>query len=970
MADDSVNLVNPAGNLVSIPKDASQDALSNGYRPASPQEVNAHFEKQEYTSGINPFLAGAAGFARGLTIGTSDPFMTATGLVKPETLKKLEEYNPGESLTGETGAIGLSMLVPGEGEVSAAGGAARAAARTAAKGLTAPVRAIAAGGQAITGVARAALPVGESAMARIGYNAIAHGAGGAAEGAAFGAGRLATEHAFGDPDINGEKILSHVGMGALLGGTLGASMGFTGQAANEAIAGLKKKMPGKTQAMPGDVSIADTPVGKEAYVAAPEGTLERSMQDAGYGSEKIAEVMGNANHLKPNAGEIIRDSQIAGLSPLEGQISAKKSVQHTQTMLLDRPGLAGEQQRAVFDKNWNQAGKNFEEPLQTGSQKSAHEMGLEAKNVLKEQIDAVYKPIQEGYDSLGSTRQAVEIPDKPRLNLISDLLEESENATKGSIGGPRQKQFEHWAERLSEQKTLAHYTSIESEIGKAERASWRSGMYDDASAMGEIKDYVRKFNHEQIAEAHKNFALESGMPLAEAEKMADAFSARTSRLTKEYRQFVETLGDLSGAVKLGKVRTYREAMEALEKIEPSKLAEAAFRGDRIKALTKLQKDFPAAFDLFSIQKKQELLEKLMVDGKVNPRKAFKLMDDVPKEIKNMLFNTDQIEKMRATKTWVEALPEDWAPSKTPRGMMYMDYFSSPIKAAMSEGMGFAQAAYLKAHSVEELHSMSRISSVASKITDKIQAGAKGIFKAGKDIESKTVGFAGAKIAEKMADHESQKKIISKINELHNNPDKFIEHLEKSTSEMYGAAPETSGAVHAAAVRAVQYLAQSAPEMKSPYPLGDDPIPSKVDIHIFAERVHALSNPTHIMKELRQGTLVPAHIEAVQTVYPKLFQEMQQSVMQELTGAIAKKTPINYKTKNMLSLFLNQDLDASITPQAIMANQVSLGQSQMNSQQQDQMMMAGGKTTQGGLGKMNMANNMKTSMQQSSERNKA
>ena len=64
------------------------------------------------------------GAARGLSVGLSDPLLTGLGIVEPETLEGLEEYNRPASMTGEIG----SMLVGGIGALGkgAAGAALRA----------------------------------------------------------------------------------------------------------------------------------------------------------------------------------------------------------------------------------------------------------------------------------------------------------------------------------------------------------------------------------------------------------------------------------------------------------------------------------------------------------------------------------------------------------------------------------------------------------------------------------------------------------------------------------------------------------------------------------------------------------------------------------------------------------------------------------------------------------------------------
>lgn len=610
-----VYLTDDLGETSAFHPSEAQSAIHQGYRPASPEEIHKFGQEIKYGSGVvNPAAAAALGAGRALTFGLSDVALTKTGLVSPETLSGLEEAQPGASMLGEAGAIGASLLVPGYGEA------------TAARAATAPVRAVSRLGQAVTRGVEAALPDATGMLGKAGKIALSHGAGMAAEGALYGAGRSLTDYAeekLGDPDTAAEKILSTVGMTALISGGLGSALGLTGAAASKGIQKMKGWFPEAPLPEAGPTVIKTTK-GPEAVMTAPVGTLERSMQEAGFAADKQAEVLENSKYLKPNAKKIIDDSIAAGLTPLEGQISAKESVQHMQTMLLDRPGIAGEQQRAVFGKSWDRAGKNFEEPFMTGETGSAHEVGLKAKELIADQIDATYKPIKGLYEKLGPDAENILVPENRRMDLMGDLLNKAETAKPGeALGGPRKKLYESWAERVQDQPTLGNFDGLYTEVSNAERSAWRSSNYTEANILSDIKNTIKDFQESIIDEAHTSFLRASGASEEEIASLAKGLKSEREMAKKKYREFVETLGDLSGAVKLGKVRTYREVMQALEKIEPSKLAVNAFRGDRIKALQKLERDFPGAFEIFKNQYKKEFLETpgMFVDGAVNPKKS-------------------------------------------------------------------------------------------------------------------------------------------------------------------------------------------------------------------------------------------------------------------------------------------------------------------------------------------------------------
>lgn len=329
----------------------------------------------------------------------------------------------------------------------------------------------------------------------------------------------------------------------------------------------------------------------------------------------------------------------------------------------------------------------------------------------------------------------------------------------------------------------------------------------------------------------------------------------------------------------------------------------------------------------------------------------------------MLFSPEEIAKMEKTGTWLEALPKDWAPSKTPRGMMYMEYFSNPVKTAISEAMGQAQAAYIKA-SVKDGHSFIKTMDSVNKATDMMIKKSKEIFN---QIGERKGAIIGTGVKNIVHSQEKQEKMIAQVRELRANPDKFIAKLGQSTDDIQNLSPKAAISLHASAARAVNYLAQNAPETKSQFPLGQDPIPSKQELRIFSEKIHVLDNPMIVFDEIKNHTLTPDHIEAIATVYPKLYQEMKTHIVDGLSDAIAKKQQIPYQTKNMLSLFLNQDLDESITSLAIAGNQSAWKTASHMNNVERQQASGNIRPTQKGLGNIEASTQMMTAMQKSNQR---
>lgn len=136
----------PSGEVVQVAKSDAQDALANGYTPAS----EAQYFGQKH-GGAGEVAAGLVGAARGATFGVFDPAIVgAIGAVGGQekadeyrnTLRLLKETNPGVSLGGEiAGAVLPAAFGDTAGLATAADEGASFFGRAAARGLEAAPRA-------------------------------------------------------------------------------------------------------------------------------------------------------------------------------------------------------------------------------------------------------------------------------------------------------------------------------------------------------------------------------------------------------------------------------------------------------------------------------------------------------------------------------------------------------------------------------------------------------------------------------------------------------------------------------------------------------------------------------------------------------------------------------------------------------------------------------------------------------------
>jgi hypothetical protein len=212
---DSVNVINPSGQLVSLPAEQVPEALQSNFKFASQNDITQYENKQKYEQPLEQAKTFGEGVASGATFGASRELEKAL-FKNTEEQKLRSEINPGMELAGElTGGIGSMIVAPELAPVSMAAKVGR--------GVTGAAEAI--GTKAASTLAN---PETSPIFAKLLKSAVTTGSktlGSAVEGTAYGLGEAVKEHALGDADLNAENILHNVGYGALFGGALGATIG-------------------------------------------------------------------------------------------------------------------------------------------------------------------------------------------------------------------------------------------------------------------------------------------------------------------------------------------------------------------------------------------------------------------------------------------------------------------------------------------------------------------------------------------------------------------------------------------------------------------------------------------------------------------------------------------------------------------------------------------------------------------------
>lgn len=154
--------------------------------------------------------------------------------------------------------------------------------------------------------------------------------------------------------------------------------------------------------------------------------------------------------------------------------------------------------------------------------------------------------------------------------------------------------------------------------------------------------------------------------------------------------------------------------------------------------------------------------------------------------------------------------------------------------------------------------------------------------------------------------------VLEVQELASDPDEMAARLAASLSGVSKDEPEVSAYIMESAMRGIAYLSATLPryELDPLNPGRVDFIPSMAEIDAFLARFRAVEDPISVLEDTVDGTVEPEAVEAVQVVYPRLYNEMVAGV-QEVIQEHKKEVP--YQVRLHLGILYGTPTDASLSP---------------------------------------------------------
>lgn len=882
---DSVNLIDPdTGEIGSLPAAQAQEALSQGFEVATPEQTDRFIQEQKYGGLGQAGIAALEGAAQAATFGGSTAIEKALGVPEEDILGRREIQSVPHMVGQGVGLVGSSLLVPGGG---AAGLMERAGAAGAeALGLT-----------------------GTRALSKIGSVGVKN----AIETMMVQGGDEVSKMLASDPNQSVDTALTNIGLSGLIGGGIGGAIGsinplwtatvgprvaraleaFQGKAG-----GIEGLAPDVVEDMVQKLGIEISPEMKGALLSNPETrqmfqTLQESSTRGGQAAQeayksfkndlgdavlntfgKSADDIEGLVHLSEyDAGRAVQKSLISDLKQEIGPISKQYEDISSRFKNIELP-----KDRTVYPAKTD---------VYTGA--VTQEAIRESGTISKIMDDIAKLSEQKGYSVS---------PSSPEAQMLSRIQTELPN--------------------IKSLEDLRNYQSIV------------SGNATQKQMWGLSKDLRTIFRN-----------AEEDLITSQLGKEAPELLAQHAATRESYKSIMNVMDDLNSRLHVGRYSGPESFVRALSEMSPEDvLRRLSGKGDA-DLLGVLQGRFPnVANDLRDYQIRNLLknaAQKAKPGEVVNAEAFIKSYEKMSPELRSFVLGSEGQGQLEAVKELMKALPSKMNTSGTAKTLDAL-WSKIPASAVAMAQLAFGHnpilalpLAYLtnlvgrevpdaaRLAMLRFLGSEGKVSASGFKAAaDFIQNAIKGESLINKSVKS--VFKAGSQVLPQAVLPTTQR--IDRLNKRLLYLQKNIDPLMDTGGDVPHYLPETGTILAQRGGSAVQYLNSLRPEPKQISPL-DRPLPPTEDQKMnFKNALEIAEQPLVVMDKIKSGTLTEHDMVHLNNLYPALVQKFRGQLTANLMEAAEKGTYVPYKTRMGLSLFLGQPLDSTMLPESIQAAQLS------------------------------------------------
>lgn len=924
----TTNVVDPEGNMGSLPTHQLTAAMKHGYTVATPEQVDAHKNTEKYGSAGQQAIAGLEAAGETATFGLSTAAETALG-VKPEDISGRREEHPGTRMLGSAAGLVGSAFVPGVGAANILEHAGAGVAKTLGVGAV----------------------EGAGLAHRIGSIAVKS----AVETALVQSGDEVSKMII-SPHLTGKSVetaIADIGFAGLIGGLgTGALYGAVNPL-------WRATMGSKTgQALK---AMADKTGGIDNVVSdAMHNTIQTSGLDV----------------PAPVRAALSDDPHLVNMFKTLEQSDTTKSGQELQKVATDFRKDVGDHVARTLGKD----------PAQAGAELSHYESGKKIGNILADEYSAQLDPVAKEFETIkgryantpllqdeirhevkyveGKAQkafipgeyEAVEVPTsevrqgkayvaaKGTATKIADEIGELA-AQQGWTQSPTSdimKEVNRVIKEVKAVKDLKGLTNYVSRIGENTASTLPFGQQTPVSRAGSMMKAILK-DHEAET-AIQRLGRDAPELVERFQGARDAYKAQAA-LKEALDDRLGVRGSVSGFAKGLRNMAQTDGEGLLRKLSGTKDADL---------LSFLQKSYPKTAEALREYHLTNVLKSAADKAKpgenINVGALRKAVDGMSPEMREFAIPKAAQAKIDAVGHIIDQLnkaPHNFSNTARTADKLFSYLPGSAMGLAtglighspaagiavgvLSKALGRDAPDAIRLAMLKFLGSDKPIEAGAFKsMVDFIHSNIKGEHLVSRAV--KNVFKAGTEVAPRalMPSEKERNKLDKTLHALQADPSPLL-NIGGETSHYL---PDHAAAMGTMAANTVNFLNNARPATTQPNPM-DRPIPPTATQKAQYNRLlNIAQQPLVIVDHIRNGTVNPQDVVAMKTMYPSLYASLNEKFTAEMVEANRKGTPIPYRTRLGLSQFMGQPLDSTMTAASIQAAQPTPEQQAQRQQQSE------------------------------------
>ena len=850
-------------------------AIDLGYRHISDGEKRVEDLKAKY--GDSPLKAALLSGSSEATFGIAPKVLEYYNLLDKDEREGLAVANPTANIVGGvTGAVAPIVLSGGYGLVG----------KVASKLPTAMLA---------KGAEKVGSRVAQNITSEIAKKAVQFGVEGAVEGAAFGGLSALTEEALGDKEFNAEAVLYKAGLGGMLGAAGGAALGAGSAALSKATKSAQNRVLN---------TMIDQVDGDEA--------IKKEVKDRLQSQTNIEEGI-----LSLKDPEIQRLKEKYKDIPLtSGMESALKPVKQIEDYLFDAPSVEGDAIRESAKKITKYVDDQIDSIFVGAKEASPEEAGDLIKQTLFAKVNAPRESGKAVYEEIMNEFGGAPVQRAMRSRVANKIM--ASDAWRIGKGGPE-------ISRLmgvlgdTEELTLRQVKSLQSDIGASMRMA-KSGSAE-RELLQDMYDQTRMLQENAIRSAVGGTKA--------GEKVVKALDGANKLYVEAYKAKDE-IGEMFGV----KARDFDTLLDKLEGISSVEL-EKKFMNIKYSDKTKqIMNQYPEIGKLvLGVRQNKLIKEATLQDGSINYLSMRKKLQAMPEDERMIYFSGDKkaYDKFIDMTKIFEKRPKTLNPSGTDIRTEVRNMFNP---RRLAENYALKQVykgndSFVGKMVNKVLPNLAGIEQSSNSVKNSVVASVNGFNRMA--VPSIAIGMMAVPSDEKL------KKTEKTYKQIMEDPNQYIDKYLEKNRDLFVAAPQTATALQSKVIAAAQFLKSKLPLTTDGY-LASERQPSKMELTKFADYVDAVENPKLVLKNIQNGYVSPAQVEALRVVYPKIYSALQAELMNR------QKKDMSRTQRSNLQLLLG----AKVTPAMSQAGFAMLQGKPQQSGQVQQMQQSTIKPTMTGM----------------------